>query len=432
MNARMLGATVVLLAACGSAQPQDPARAKTTPGLYAIVGGLVKTMDGPDLEGGIVVIRDGRIAAVGKAEPVPDDATVIDAHGKTVVPGFIDSMTHVGLIEIEQVPQTRDEQEASDVVTPQVWVGDAYHPDSDVIPVTRMNGVTTVLVAPGEGNVFGGVSMLADLHGRLVSDVAVKARVGMHVSFGETPKDRWREKNVVQTRMGIVARIREALVKAQEYARKLEEVGKKKAAGDEKAEPPAHDAKLAALVPVVRGELPMIARAHRVDDLWTAIRVAEEFKLKLILSHATEGWKIAGELAKRQIPVLVGPINTQPDSIETLGATYENADILFRAGVKIAIQTDDTHNVRNLPFMAGLAAAYGLPEDEALRAITAGAADILGVSDQVGRIKVGLRANVVVFGGDPLQPRSTVEHVFIRGTKMEWTSRQKELMERWK
>jgi imidazolonepropionase-like amidohydrolase len=186
-----------------------------------------------------------------------------------------------------------------------------------------------------------------------------------------------------------------------------------------------------ALVPVVRGEMPVIVRAHKVDDLRTALRLADEFKLKLILSHATEGWKIADELAKRKIPVLVGPINTQPSEIETAGATYENADILFRAGVKIAIQTGDTHNVRNLPFMAGLACAYGLPEEEALKAITVNPAEIFGVADQVGVLARGARADVVIFDGSPIQPKSTVVRVYIRGREIELTSRQKELMERW-
>ncbi len=419
-------ALALLLAACGSTPPaQDTA-------VTAIVAGLVKPMNGPDIPGGTVLIKDGRILDVGKDLAVPAGATIVDAKGMIVVPGFIDANTHVGILEVEQVPSTRDDEEGSDVVTPQVWVGDAFMPASEVIPVTRMNGVTSVLVSPGENNVMGGVSMLVDLDGRLTSEMAVKARVGLHVSFGEPPKEKWGDKNVVQTRMGIVAKIREVLTKAQEYARKLDEYEKKKAAGDAKAELPAVDLKMAALVPVIRGELPVIARAHKVDDIRTAIRIADEFKLKLILSHATEGWRIADEIARRKIPVLVGPINTNPESIETLGATYENADILHRAGVKIAIQTDDTHNSRNLPFMAGLAVAYGLPEDEALKAITANAAEIFGVAGEVGVIAKGARANVAVFDGSPIQPRSKVVKVFIRGRDIALTSRQKELMEKWK
>ncbi len=414
---------LLMLIACASTPVQDGK------GVIAIVGGLVKPMNGPDIPGGTVLIKDGRILEVGKDLAIPQGATVVDAKGKIVMPGMIDSNTNVGLNEIEMVTATRDEDEGTDVVTPQVWVGDAYMPASEVIPVTRMNGITSVLVAPGENNVIGGISMLAELDGRLTSELTVKARVGMHLSLGEPPKEKWGDKNVVQTRMGIVAKVREVLTKAQEYARKLEEYEKKK--DDPKAEKPGYDAKMLALVPVVRGEMPVIVRAHKVDDIRTALRLADEFKLKIILSHGTEAWKIADELAKRKIPVLVGPINQQPSEIETGGATYENADILFRAGVKIAIQTGDTHNVRNLPFMAGLACAYGLPEEEALKAMTVNPAEIFGVADQVGVLAKGARADVVIVDGSPIQPRSKVVAVYIRGRQIDLSSRQKELMEKW-
>ena len=428
---RSLGLLAGLLVAC---VPAPAPSAATSPrqgsDVIAIVGGLVKPMNGPDIPGGTVLIKDGKILEVGKDVAVPAGATVVDAKGKIVMPGLIDSNTHIGLNEIEMVQATRDDEEGTDVVTPQVWVGDAYTPASEVIPVTRMNGITSVVVAPGENNVIGGISMLAELDGRLTSELVVKARVGMHLSLGEPPKEKWGDKNVVQTRMGIVAKIREVLTKAQEYARKLEEYEKKK--DDPKAEKPGYDAKNLALVPVVKGEMLVIVRAHKADDIRTALRLADEFKLKIVLSHATEAWKLADELAKRKIAVLVGPINEQPSQIETAGATYENADILFRAGVKIAIQTGDTHNVRNLPFMAGLACAYGLPEEEALKAITVNPAEIFGVSDQVGVLAKGARADVVVFDGSPIQPKTGVVRVYIRGRGIDLTSRQKLLMEKWK
>lgn len=397
----------IALAACASA-PQDEGEPKAW-----AVRGLLKTMAGPDVEG-VLVIRGGRIESIGK--DVPADARLVE--GKVVTPGFIDAQTYLGLWEVDQVPQTRDEHEASDPVTPNAWVGDAINPGSALIPVTRMNGVTTVVVSPSERNVISGVSALVDLDGRLVSDMLVVPRLALLVNFGEDPTKQWRESKKVVTRMGLAAVVREAFTKAQAYAAKKEK-------GEH-----AYDARMEALLPALRGDLPVIARAHRLDDLWTAIRIAEEFKLKLILSHATEGWKIAGEIAKRKIPVLVGPINTQPDSMETQGATYENADILHRAGVRIAMQTNDAHNVRNLPFMAGIAAAYGLPADEALRAITVNPAEIFGLSD-LGVLKPGARANVAVFDGDPLQPRTKVLALFIAGRRIELRSRQTELAERY-
>lgn len=377
------------------------------------IRGTLKTMAGADVEG-VLVIRDGKIESIGRDVP----AGVRLVEGRIVTPGFIDAMTHLGLIEVEQVPMTRDEHEANDPVTPNVWVGDAINPGSTLIPVTRLNGITTAVVAPGERNVLSGVSALVNLDGRRVSDMLVVPRLASMVNFGEDPTGQWREKNRIQTRMGLAAVLRETLTKAQEYAKKKEK-------GEF-----TYDAKLEALVPVVKGEMPVIARAHRLDDIWTAIRIADEFKLKLILSHATEGWKIAGEIAKRGIPVLVGPINTQPASIETLGATYENADILHRAGVKIAIQTGDAHNVRNLPYMAGIATAYGLPPEEALKAITINPAEIFGVPN-LGVLKPGAIANVAVFDGDPLQPRTKLLHLFIAGRKIELRSRQTDLAEKY-
>ena len=187
-----------------------------------------------------------------------------------------------------------------------------------------------------------------------------------------------------------------------------------------------------ALLPALDGTMPVLARAHRVDDILTAVRLADEFHLKLILSHGTEAYKVADLLAARKIPVLVGPITTQPERIETQGAIYDNAARLRRAGVEIAIMSDETLNARMLPYEAGLAVAYGLPWEEAIRAITAAPAAIFGVADRIGSLKPGLEADLVVTDGDPLQPLTRLRHLMIAGRPVPLTSRQTDLYARWR
>ncbi|OHB72608.1 MAG: hypothetical protein A2W23_09285 [Planctomycetes bacterium RBG_16_43_13] len=447
---------ITYLIACNHESPpqQNSHTTSATPKVIAIKGGLVKTMWMGDIDGATILIKDGIISAVGKDVSIPNEAQTIDARGKIIIPGMIDSNTRIGLVEIDAVNMTVDADEGVDPITPHVSVVDAINPDSTLIPVNRIEGITTVIVAPGEGNLISGTSALINLDGRLVSDMIIKSPLAMHINLGNPPKDRYSSKNILQTRMGLVAKAREILTKAREYLNKKEtyqkrtteykadlgkwqKTGGKNEKGEEKKKPdeptpPDTDVKLEALLPVIKGELPVVIRAHRLDDIHTAIRLADEFKLKLIISHATEGYKIAKDIAERKIPVIIGPINTQPDNFETLGATYENAVILAKAGIKIAIQTNDSHNVRNLPFMAGLAVAYGLDREEALRAITINPAEIFSVADKVGSIRPGAYANLVICTDDPFQPRNRIEHVFIKGKDIELRSRQTELYEKYK
>ena len=410
----------------------------------ALVGATIHPVAGPDVEKGVILIRGGKIEAVGTDVAVPAGATRVDLSGLHVWPGFIDSQTALGLVEIDSVDMSKDGDESVAAATPQVRVIDAFNPESELIPVARMNGITTALVVPAEGNVISGQSALMHLDGKIAPDMAVKNPAALHVNFGEPPKARYGEKNQTpKTRMGTAAFLREQFVKAQEYARKREEYEKKRKEWEEKKdqtkdkdkkepEPPARDLKLEPLVAALKGDLPVVARAHRADDILTAVRIAGEFGLKLILSHATEGYKVAKLLAEKKIPVLVGPIDTQPSAIETAGAIYENAKLLHEAGVTIAIQTDEDHNVRLLPFHAGLAVAYGLPWEAAIRAVTVNPAEIFGVSDRVGSIRPGLSADLLVTDGDPFQPRTHVKKVYIAGRDIPLTSRHTMLYEKYR
>jgi imidazolonepropionase-like amidohydrolase len=423
-------------------------------GLYAIVGGRVHTMAGPPIDNGTVVVEKGRIREVGAGLPAPAGATVIDARGQWVFPGFIEPRTHLGLAEIDLVEVMRDEDEATDPVLPQLRAMDAYYTESELIPVARLHGLTAALAAPGEGNVVAGTGSLVHLDGDSPDGVLIKEGAVLVANLGETPKARYGPRNQMpSTRMGIAALVRDIFTKAQDYRAKWADYERRKAgfesgrdgaAGRKEARgsaakqaegppaPPDRDLKLEALLPALEGAMPVLVRAHRVDDILTAVRLADEFRLKIILSHGTEAYKVAGLLAAKNIPIVVGPITTQPEAIETQGAIYENAALLHRAGVKIAIQTGDTLNARLLPYEAALAVAYGLPWDQAIRAITLNPAEMLGAAARVGSLRAGLDADLIVTEGDPLQPLTRMRLLMIKGRPIPLTSRQTALYEKWR
>lgn len=422
-----------------SAPPPDELTPKPAPenpaGLYAIVGGRVYTMTGPPIEDGTVIVEGGKIKEVGAGLRPPREATVIDADGAWVFPGFIESHTALGLTEVSAVESMRDEDEDTDPVLPQLRALDAYNTESALIPVARLHGITAALTSPWEGNVFGGTGAIVRLDGDAPDAVTVRDRAALIVNFGERPKARYgARKKLPSTRMGIAALVRQELTAALDYRARWEVY--ENGVENGKAKRPDRDLKMEALLPALAGEIPVLARAHRVDDILTAVRLADEFGLRLVLSHATEAYKAAELLAQKKIPVVVGPISTQPDRVETLGAIYDNAARLHAAGVSIAIQTGDSAgdalSVRMLPYEAGLAVAYGLPWEEAIRALTVNPAEIFGVADRIGSLQPGLEANLFVAEGDPLQPMTRLRHLMIAGRPIPLTSRQTELYETWR
>jgi imidazolonepropionase-like amidohydrolase len=400
-RARRLLPIALLLAPALSAATPSPEPKSVSPPPVALVGGKVFPVSGPPVEGGTVLIRDGRIEGVGKGIDVPSDAQRIDASGLWVLPGLIDSRTHLGIWEVDLDEMSRDEDEKSDPVTPQVRVIDAFYDTSENIRITRQTGVAAALVAPGDENLVNGQSALVDLSGLGLEQVLLKFPAAVHFSLGEPPKERFGARNQLpSTRMGSAALIRSTLIQAREYLARRDlyerkvldcapvKGGKSRGKGrEEKCPPeaPGRDLKMEALVPVLSGEVPAVFRAQRMDDILTAVRLADEFRFRLVLSHAAEAYKVADLLSSRKIPVIVGPVTTQPDRIETLGAIYENAARLVDAGVKIALQTDRTNDARTLPWEAGLAVAYGLPWDAALRSVTLNPAEIFGIGDRAGK-----------------------------------------------
>ncbi len=389
----------------------------------ALVGGRVHTMTGAPIENGVVLIDGDRITGVGANLAVPAGFERVDVSGKSVFPGLINASTVLGLSEYGGlVPSTVDTNETTNPVTPQLRVTDAFHLDSRNIPVVRRYGVTQVLVTPGTSNVFSGQSALVALSEGLLEDVIRESSVAVHINLGEPPRSTYGPRNrMPMTRMGIAAMVRQTLIDAKQYAEKVER--------DPSTSP---DLALAALVPLLRGEKPAIIRAQRLDDLLTALRLTEEFGLNTILTEAADAYKIAAEIAARNIPVILGQVTTQPTSMETQGAVYENAALLHKAGVLFAISTGGAQQAGQLPFEAGMAAAYGLDKAEALRSITINPARILGIDDRYGTLESGKIADVVVVDGLILQPRNRVEKVFIKGQEISLKGWQEALYEKYR
>ena len=354
----------------------------------------IKPIVGEELENAALLIGDdGKIAALGDvAEPV--EATVIDAEGRLVTPGCIDAHCHIGLSESAIRWEGSDINEKSDPITPQLRAIDAINPCDEMFANSLRGGVTTVCTGPGSANVVGGQFAVIKLAGNRVDDMIVKFPAAMKCAFGENPKGAYGQNGgkAPQTRMATAFLIRELLTKAKKYA-------EDKAADKD----PAYDAKLEAMLPVMHGEIPLKAHAHRADDILTSIRVAKEFGVKLTLDHCTEGHLIVNELAAEGYPAFVGPSMCNKSKHELANKTFETAGILYKAGVSVSIITDAPVTAQwYLPMCAGLAAADGLPMDEAWRAITINPARELGVADRVGSLEVGKDADVIIWTADPL------------------------------
>lgn len=412
--------------------------------ILVIKGGRIFTMANGIIEDGIILIENDRISDVGKDIEIPEGATVLDASGKIITPGLIDAYTQIGLKEISQEESTVDVSEKSEPLTPQVRTVDAFNSQSELIPVTRIEGVTTILSAPTTDNVIAGQSAVLELAGENVNEMIIKAPAALHINFGEKPTSTWRKRKKIDTRMGLVSRLRQKFIEAEEYAAKwtkfeaemqeyIDNMNLKKRKKDlDEPEPPERDLGLEIMVEALNGEIPVIASASRKDDILTAISISEEFGFRLILLYGTDAYKVADILEKKNIPVLVGPITTQPSKMENLGAIYENAAILDRAGVRIAIITSGSHDVRDLRFQAGIAAQYGLSISSALKAITIYPAQILEVDNDIGSIEPGKLANIAIFDGDPLQPLTKVTDVIIEGRAVPMESMQTRLYEQYK
>jgi len=382
--------------------------------MYAIAGGKVVTITGRVFDPGTVLFDAGKIIAVGSDISIPREAEFIDATGKYVLPGFIDAHCHVGIVEEVYREEGDDANEYTGPVNPHLRAIDAVDPADLAFDDALAGGVTTVITTPGSANVVGGEMVALKTSGTVVDDMIVRFPVGLKAALGENPKRVYgREKKTPATRMAAAALLREALVEAQEYMRKLE-LGEK-----DPAKQPDRSLKMESLVRVLKREIPLRIHAHRADDIMTAVRIAGEFSVKLVIEHCTEGYKVAQKLAEAGVPVVLGPILTNRAKAELKGISLENPRIMAESGVDLAIMTDHpVVPVQYLAVSAALAMKGGLKEEDALKAITINAARIAGLGDRLGSLEPGKDADVVIFDRHPFDFRTKVEKVFIGGRQV--------------
>jgi imidazolonepropionase-like amidohydrolase len=413
-----------------------PALDPTKP--VAITGGKLLTITHGTVENGVLVIENGKITAVGAAGSVkvPAGAQVIDAKGMTLYPGLIDSETHLGLTEISAERNTNDLVERSDEIMPHMHVSDAFHAESALIPVSRFNGITNAIVAPESDDTLPGQDSFIQLAGADATQMLLIRDIAMPLNFtgAQRRNESFASAQYPQTRMGMAAQLRQAFTDAQGYAAKWEEYNKKKAAaksGDTPPSPPSRDLKLEALLPYLEGKKPVIVKADEPNDVETAWALVQEFKLHVILNGLTHSQAIYDKIAQWNVPVILGSIYDDPKEWQRYDTVYKMPGELSKRGVKIAFASFDAHQVRNLPYAAGFAVAFGLPYDEAMKALTLYPAQIWGVGDQLGSLDVGKTANVVVASGDPLDVKTVVQRVFIDGRDVPMSNRQTVLRDRY-
>ncbi len=356
-----------------------------------------------------ILVEDGKIKAIGENLEIPGDAEVVDAAGLQVYPGFVEAHGHIGLDGYGIGYEGMDYNELNDIISPQMRGIDGVKPLDPALPKAAAAGVTCVCVGPGSANVLGGTFTTIKTVGRRVDDMVVRDGVAMKCAFGENPKRVYRDKKD-SSRMTTAALLRETLFKAREY------MEKKEAAGDDVSKRPAFDMKLEALLPVMRREIPLKAHAHATEDLFTALRIAREFDLKITLEHVTEGHLIVEELVEENVPLAVGPTLGSASKFELRNKSWTTPGVLAAAGCQVSIITDSPVIPQEyLPLCAGLAVQAGMDPFAALQAITINPAKHAGIADRVGSLEAGKDADIVVTDGCPFEVSTKVRHVFIDG-----------------
>ncbi len=382
--------------------------------VLVIKGGVIHTVTRGTISGGAVIVEGGRITFVGPLDKarIPGDAEIIDAEGMHVMPGMIDPHSHLGVAEQGVGWEGRDTTETTEPITPHLRALDAVKTDDMGFQEAAEAGVTTVGVLPGSGNPIAGLAAALKTHGESLLDMVLREPVGMKMAFGENPRriHGLEAKRSPATRMAVAGLIREWLVKAENYARK------KELFKDQPEKLPDRDLRLEALEQLLRGVFPARSHAHRADDILTAIRLAEEFGYRLIIDHGTEAYRIAGILAEKHIPVVVGPLLSSRYKVELRGKTMKTPAILAEHGVTFALTTDHPVTpIRLLPVEAGLAMREGLSFNDALKAVTINAARILGVDERVGSLEEGKDADIVVLSGRPFDMLTRTMYTIING-----------------
>jgi imidazolonepropionase-like amidohydrolase len=430
---------MALVLAASLAIPASPQTADTTT-TYAIKGGRVFTLAGGPIENGTVVIRDGKIAAVGANIAIPQDARVIDATGLEVYPGMFDPVTQIGLNEVSAVSATVDVSELGDY-NPELVAATAVNPASAHIPVTRANGITAVIAAPGtasldlsSGGLIAGQASAFNLAGWTMDEMQINRSVAMVINWPSIQTASFdfasfsvKEKPYADVKKEYdksINALSDWLDRARHYAQ-----------AKEKGSPALYerDLKLEALVPVVEGKLPVLVIADEARDIRNAVDFCSKQNLKMILGSGAEAWKVKDLLKEKKIPVVLAPTNRLPEQEDTpYDKPYTEPSELFAAGILFSFSSFATAFSRRLPQFAGTAVAYGLPHDEALKAVMLNAAQIFGLADQIGTIEPGKLANVIVTNGDPLELQTQVRYLFIKGQLTSIDNKHRDLYEQYR
>jgi imidazolonepropionase-like amidohydrolase len=398
-------------------QAQNP-KAKT--GVFALTNATIETVTKGTITNGTIIIRNGKIESVGAGIQPPQGAEVINCNGLKIYPGMIDSGTKIGLLEIGQIPQATDGTEKGEVI-PQIKALTAINPNATAIPITRISGVTTALVTPN-GGLLPGTSALVNLFG-YTPDQMFAGFEGVAVNFPNTGRrgafDRRTDDEIKKASEKALKQLNDAWEKAIQY-HKIDSSTSGKGV--------KYYPEMQALLPVVRGQQALLIEVNTQKDIQSALKWIKEKKIKkAILTGVSEGWRVAADIAKANLPVITGPVIDIPNrDYDRYDQAYANAGQLRKAGVKVAIRTqeDGNGNYRNLPYHAGFAVAYGMDKEDALKAITIIPAELFGVADKLGSIEAGKNATLFVCDGDPFETKTQIKHVFIDGWQMPMVSRQ--------
>ena len=390
----------------------------------AITNGKIYPVSGPSINNGTVLIRDGMIVAVGAQVTVPAGAQTIDARGKVVTPGLINSITELGVIEIDQVRTTNDvAAKGNNNIAAAFRVWDGLNPSSVLFAPARNEGVTSAVIVP-QGGLVSGQGAAIDLVSGGVADMMRRPAVAMVAQVGNA------NNAGTSARGELIGKLRTLLDDVVFYMQHRNDFDRAGIRTLSAAKPD-----LEALAPIVEGRMLLMVEANRVDEIDAALALARDYRLKLAISGGAEAWLCADRLAAARVPVLTGAMNNIPDSFATLNQRQENAALLRKAGVQVVITGGgdvSRYNARNIKYEAGNAVAYGMAYDDALRAVTLTPAELFGLSDRIGSLQTGREANLVVWSGDPFEFSTQAEHVFIRGRQVKEPSRQDLLIERYK
>ncbi|MEN7548497.1 amidohydrolase family protein [Rapidithrix thailandica] len=403
---------------CNTLFAQNP---KAETGVFALTNATLYTVTNGVIENGTLIIQDGKIFDMGTDSSIPAGAEVLNCQGLSVYPGLIDAGTQLGLKEIGSLQETRDESELGEI-TPQMNALTAINPNSVLIPVTRVAGVTTVLSTPS-GGMFPGTAALINLHGYTPQQMFAGFK-GVILNYPSSAKPWWDkrpEKEFDKEYKQKIKRLTETWEKAVFY----HTLDSAYQAAPSSAEKPSYFPEIAALLPAVRGEEPLLVEVNKDSDILKALAWVKQHRIKAVFTGVKEGWRVADSLAAAKVPVITGPVLSTPSrGYDRYDKAYANAGLMKKAGVKVAIRTSEAENVRNLPYHAGFAAAYGLGKKEALEAVTIVPAEIFGLAQEMGSLEKGKQATLFITDGDPFETKTQVKQVFIKGWKVPLINRQ--------